>query len=193
MANFAVTPNQALDTLNYIISGTPAIGQTGNAISESNSVYVNNTGFPPYVVDTPVTGGFPQDEQIYTDLNSTVTVTRPQDQVLVSSQCRTFVNWTADNINDVLEIDGNLWRYDQDGNGTLLAYRPITLTATAAATPIDVFLGDFIYQTLIDSPGIGIWEYSFTFEIVSAYTSANAVLNQIEPDIRSINANIIKP
>jgi len=193
MANFAINDVEILDSLNYILSGTPAIGQQGQGRSFTDEVYVNNTGSEPFTIPTPPVGGYAFDTDIYTDLNVEVTVERPQDIVIVSSQCRTFVTWTAANPGDILFGRCQLVRFAQDGTPTLLASRAFAFDESIAAEYPVGFAGDLIFQTYLDRPGIGIWEYSVIFSWDSGQSSPGVTIDDMYVTVRSINANIIKP
>ena len=194
MANFALGNQEIVDSLNYILSGTPAIGQQGDGVSFTDEVYLNNTGSPPYTLPAPPVGGMPFDTDIYTDLNVQVTVKRPQDIVFVSSQCRTFVDWTAANPADIVFGRCQLVRYDPAvGTPTLLVSRAFSLDESIPTEYPNGFLGDLIFQTIIDRPGVGIWEYSVIFNWDSAQSSPGVTIDDMYVTVRSVNANIIKP
>lgn len=172
MSNFAITQDDLLDTVNYIISGPVSIGQEVEGVGEANSVYFTDN-IAPYSV--PVSAGAPSpaptaNAYIKTDCFGTCTIFTPDQKIQVGGQLRPFISFTITTAPAAFRFytaiirftDPDLVVYEDpaggygtpQGSGVELAYTIVRVDESSTGV-FSVFpIGSQQISTYIDQPGL---------------------------------------
>jgi len=184
MANFAITQDEVLDTVNYLASGPYSIGNEVEGVGESNSVYFLDN-VEPYA--QPISSGAPSpaptaNAYIRTDCFGTCQIFEPNQKIQVGCQLRPFVSFTVTTAPAAFRFYTAIVRFtDPDmtvyenpaggygsptGSGLELAYTIVRVDEAAVTTITDFPIGSQTIATYIDQPGI---------EDLLSYDATNAV------------------
>jgi hypothetical protein len=217
MANFAITQQESLDSVNYLLSGPSNIGNdfTGKSGGEDDSaenfVYWPGDDLPPYYSTTVPVSPPPTDNYIATDMFvGPIVVQDAVQKLVVSTQTRLWADWTASTLS-TYRFYITLARYrvvdgffqplpplgsDVPGGSKTMVENSILLEASAnSAAGGDLITNGssgMVYANITDSPGT-IGTYYYWLLIYLQPLTGNLAVNWIGGDIRSINASLVKP
>lgn len=172
MANFAITDDQLLDTVNYLVSGPYSIGQEVEGVGEANSVYFTDN-IEPYAQG--ISSGVPSpaptaNAYIKTDCFGTCTIFQPNQKIQVGCQLRPFVTFTVTTAPAAFRFytaiirftDPDLVVYEDpaggygtpSGSGLELAYTIVRVDESTTGTFTNFPIGSQVISTYIDQPGL---------------------------------------
>lgn len=195
MANFAVTNKEALDSLNYVLSGPSDIGNEFEGVNYTFFEYCSGDRIPPYMSPTLPSPPPPTDTYIETDTYAVVNVTEPTQKITVSAQCRPFVGWTITTGPTDFRVYIAVNRYKAPNilyYPTNLNEYSVSFTNYTPSDPNEDDLGQRIFLTLIDQPG-EIGEFYYWLEFYVEVLSGDFQLDYIGAETRSISASLVKP
>ena len=217
MANFAITDQETLTSVNYLLSGPTNIGNdfTGKSGGETdpnlNFVYWPGDDIPPYYSTTVPVNPPPTLNYISTDMFvGPITVQDSTQQLVVSTQTRLWADWTASVVSQY-RFYITLARYrvvdgffrplppigsDVPGGSKTMVENSILLTASANSAAGGELITNgssgMVYANIVDTPGtIGIYYYWLLIYLEPV--SGDLAVNWIGGDIRSISASLVKP
>lgn len=217
MANFAITDQETLNSVNYLLSGPTNIGNdfTGKSGGETNPnlnfVYWPGDDIPPYYSTTVPVNPPPTQNYISTDMFvGPITVQDATQQLVVSTQTRLWADWTA-SVASQYRFYITLARYrvvdgffrplppigsDVPGGSKTMVENSILLSASANSAAGGELITNgssgMVYANIVDTPGtIGIYYYWLLIYLEPV--SGDLAVNWIGGDIRSISASLVKP
>jgi hypothetical protein len=198
MANFAITQQESLDSVNYLLSGPSSIGNDFRGVFFDAFAYCTGDKIPPYMSDTQPSPPPPVDQYIETDCFAIVDITDPQQRIVVSAQCRPFAGWTASIPSDFTFYFGiNRYQYPN------ILYYPTTIIEYPTAytnwstSAVDEDFGQKIFLNVTDQPGsIGRFYYWLEFYVQTDFNgviTGDFALDYIGAQQRSISVSLVKP
>jgi hypothetical protein len=209
MTNFAITQQESLDSVNYLLSGPSSIGNDFTGVFFDAFEYCTGDQIPPYMtVGTenptpppdylPPSPPPPVDQYIETDCFAIVDITDPRQQIVVAAQCRPFAQWTA-SIPSNFTFYFSINRYEFPN----ILYYPTTIIEYPTAytnwsTPgVDVDFGQKVFLNVTDEPGkIGRFYYWLEFYVQTDFdgvVTGDFALEYIGAQQRSISVSLVKP
>jgi hypothetical protein len=119
------------------------------------------------------------------------TVTSETDRVLITAQCRPYLNWTATDPLTNFSVYISVERVDLPrlDNRVELAQDNNNFQGNTGDLG-DISIGDTIYVGIIDTPGIGAYQYQLTFYL--RIFDGDPVVNWAYIENTSISATLIK-
>jgi len=217
MANFAITDQETLTSVNYLLSGPSNIGNdfTGKSGGENdpnlNFVYWPGDDIPPYYSTTVPATPPPTFNYIATDMFVPITVQDSTQKIVVSTQTRLWADWTASVVDSEYRFYITLARYrvvdgffqplpaignDVPGGSKTMVENSILLTASANSSAGGELITNgssgMVYANIVDTPGT-IGNYYYWLLIYLEPVSGDLAVNWIGGDIRSISASLVKP
>ena len=204
MSNFAATPTNLTDTLDYLLSGYNSLGNEFVGKNSQTFVYLSLQQIPPYVQDTQPTFLLPPDGQyIETDMWVPITITDARQSVAVGMQMRPWIGY---NVVDgtgfaTMDIFLSLNRYKAGQKlffpTTVLERRIVLESDTSNPVNGEVITtgtSALVFQPVIDTPG-EIGDYIYWQEIYLSPQSSNPRIEAVwlGVDDRSISASMVKP
>ena len=206
MPNFSVTDFQLVDSINYLNSGPITNGQESKGYWNYTGGYFNwqNT-YPPYIQNGIPTGPIPDQTYFRSPAYVFVNTTSTTDSVYVTSQLRPFVNFTyTDPLSDFrLQIIVYRYKVDELIPGWYLSGEKLInfveiasdnnalgATSSAAIQAGTASIGETVFCSIVDNPGIGRWVYSQ--ELYYEIQAGDPVLNWVYGENIGITATVIK-
>ena len=201
MANFAITQQESLDSVNYLLSGPNSIGNDLDGYFGDEFVYFPGQGGEPYAQETvPLTPPL-TDQYLETDTFTIVNVTDPNQTIAVTGQMKLWGSWTVSVPSDyTVYIAINRYKVPN------ILYYPTTLTELPInftnydippADPVDgevltVGSSGMVFANYIDRPG-SLGTYYYWMEVYLEPITGDFTMDWIGADFRSITASLIKP
>lgn len=185
MPSFAVTQPQLLDSLNTILQSPIGIGQNTIGYWNGDGGYIPPNNLPPYIQDTSPSTSIPDRTTIFTPAQATINSFGEQDRVIISAQCRPFLEWSATDPNTDFNVFFSITRYyvTNIGYKTNTYIDPVELAQDNnvftgnTGNPGTISIGDTIFVSIIDNPGIGRWFY-----VLDLFLR----VNDGDPDLQSV-------
>lgn len=192
MANFAVTDREALDSLNYILSGPiPTVNQFKYKNFQEFQ-YCTGNRIAPYMSKILPSPPPPVDQYIETDCYNIVNIADPTQKVLISSQVRPFFSASCTQPNSQINIYVALNRYKAPS----ILFFPKELTYyqfnfTSSSNIVDEDLGRLIFLNWVDEPNeIGTFYYWLEFYAETAGLNGDFTLDYIGAELRGISTSV---
>jgi len=207
MANFAITQQESLDSVNYLLSGPSNIGNDFKGKAGNNFVYFPADRLPPYASSSVPAVPPPTLTYIETDMFVPIFITEATQQITLSAQLRPWAYWEPCTPGSEYRFYISLNRYKAPNILFYPTYNAldsdlpefsvlITDTTGAGADPGGTIVTNgsagMVYANTIDSPGaIGL--YYYWLEMYLEPVSGDLSVEWIGADLRSISASLIKP
>ena len=191
MSVFSTGGKDLLDSVNFLLAGPTGVGQASSGYWNSTGGYLTTFADPPWITASAPTVPAPFNQYIYTPAYVTVNVTDPTDRVLITSQCRPYISWTATdpatdfNVYIAVERTGV-----PDVNGIVELAQDNNQFTGNTGDPGNISFGDTIFVGIIDTPGIGRWNYFLDFYMISQ--AGDAVVDWLYVENLGITATVIK-
>lgn len=210
MPNFSVTDFQLVDSINYLNSGPITNGQESKGYWNYTGGYFNWPNvYPPYIQSSQAVaialGPVPDQTYFRSPAYVFVNTTSTTDSVFVTSQLRPFLNYSVSAPTDEFIFQVIIYRYRVDdlipgwytSGEKLINFVEIASdnnkldgTAPASIQAGTASIGETVFCSIVDNPGIGRWMYSqeFYYEI----QTGTPVLNWVYGENIGITATVIK-
>jgi hypothetical protein len=200
MTNFAITQQESLDSVNYLLSGPSSIGNNLQGFFGDGFAYFPGQGGEPYAQTTqPLTPPL-TNQYLETDTFVVVNVTDPTQKIAVSGQMKLWASWTV-SVPSNYDIFIALNRYKLPN----ILYYPTTLTElNITFTNFDILPDDpaegeiitvgssgMVFANYIDEPG-ELGTYYYWMEVFLLPISGDMVIDWIGADYRSVTASLIQ-
>lgn len=206
MPSFAVTDKQLVDSINFVNSGPITNGQESKGFWNYGGGYFNwQNVYPPYIQDTVPTGPITDGTYFRSPAYVFVNTTSNTDSIYVTSQLRPFVNFSFTDPASDFRLQIIIYRYKVDelqpgwytSGEKLINFQEIAsdnnalgATSSAAIQAGTASIGETVFCSIVDNPGIGRWMYSQ--ELYYEIQAGDPVLDWVYGENIGITATVIK-
>lgn len=206
MPNFSVTDKDLNDSVNYLLAGPQTLGQVSRGYwNYGGGYFIWDNVYPPYIQDTVPTGPITDGAYFRTPAYVFVNTTSVTDSVFVTAQLRPFVNFTYTDPTSDFRLQVLIYRYlvDESRPGwyiydeKLINYVEIAsdnnalgATSSAAIQAGTASIGETVFCSIVDNPGVGRWMYSM--ELYYEIQAGDPVLDWVYGENIGITATVIK-